>query len=224
MLDVELLRTRLQDRLTGCVQEAVIAFNELTIHVLPKNLYEICLILRDESGFEFNQLIDVTVVDYLKYGVAEWDTQDATFHGFSRGVKHNDDIHSDKPRYAVVYHLLSLALNQRLRIKVYVSEQDLIVPSVVAVWPAANWFEREAYDLFGVIFNDHPDLRRLLTDYGFVGHPFRKDFPLSGHVEVHYDAAQGRVVYGPLEIEPRITIPKVIRHDNRYKDLEEKHE
>jgi NADH-quinone oxidoreductase subunit C len=161
--------------------------------------------------------MDVTVVDYLTYGKAEWETHSATSTGFDRAVSSNPSSPSEKERFSVVYHLLSLTNNQRLRIKVNLREADLVIPTVVNIWPSANWFEREAYDLFGVFFTDHPDLRRILTDYGFVGHPFRKDFPLSGHVEVRYDAAQGRVIYEPVDIEPRVLVPKVIREDNQYK-------
>ena len=127
----------------------------------------------------------------------------------------------DKPRFAVVYHLLSTPKNHRLRLTVFVDEACLIVPSVHALWKCANWFEREAYDLYGILFDGHPDLRRILTDYGFIGHPFRKDFPISGHVEMRYDALLKKVIYEPVDIEPRILVPKVIRSDNRYLDLQE---
>jgi NADH-quinone oxidoreductase subunit C len=177
--------------------------------------------------------VDVCGVDYLQYGLSEWETEEATLTGFERGVDKGfmtnpgsrdarnaafdheaKAVH--KPRFASVYHLLSLTLNQRLRLRVLLDEHDLIVPSVMDIWPAANWYEREAFDLFGIIYQDHPDLRRLLTDYGFVGHPFRKDFPLIGNVEVRYDGNLKRVVYDAVSIEPRVLEPKVIRHDNRY--------
>ena len=122
----------------------------------------------------------------------------------------------DKKRFAVVYHLLSIKHNQRLRVKAFVNNADNVAPSVCELWKVANWFEREAYDLFGILFEGHPDLRRLLTDYGFIGHPFRKDFPVSGHVEMRYDATLQKVVYEPVDIEPRVLVPKVVRHDSRY--------
>ena len=126
----------------------------------------------------------------------------------------------NKPRFAVVYHLLSTSKNHRLRLKVFLDESHLIIPSVHEIWKGANWFEREAYDLYGVLFDGHPDLRRILTDYGFIGHPFRKDFPISGHVEMRYDAHLQQVIYEPVDIEPRVLVPKVIRDDNRYFDLQ----
>ncbi len=220
------LAIHLRERFSGVLVECREAQDEVTIVLAAADLKETCLALRDEPAFEFKQLMDVTVVDYLTYGKAEWETQSATSEGFDRAVSSNPSLAdvvatgwspSEKERFSVVYHLLSLTNNQRLRIKVNLREVDLVIPTVVNIWPSANWFEREAYDLFGVFFTDHPDLRRILTDYGFVGHPFRKDFPLSGHVEVRYDAAQGRVIYEPVDIEPRILVPKVIREDNQYK-------
>jgi len=175
-------------------------------------------------GCDLEQLVDVSGVDYLSFGEDEWKTQSATSTGFSRGVVNGELLHKEpnkgKKRFAVVYHLLSLALNIRLRVKVFLDEYDLMLPSVVDIWSSANWNEREAFDMFGFIFVGHPDLRRILTDYGFVGHPFRKDFPQSGYVEMRYDEAQRRVVYEPVEIDPRVTTPKVIRQDNRYLDEE----
>ncbi len=164
--------------------------------------------------------MDVCGVDYLEHGCAEWKTEHATVSGFSRGVARGMecvDQAAPSRRFAVVYHLLSIALNQRLRLKVFCAD-DLqpMVDSVTSVWASADWFEREAFDLFGILFKGHPDLRRLLTDYGFIGHPFRKDFPLIGNVEVRYDPEKARVVYQPVSIEPRVLVPKVIRHDNRY--------
>lgn len=183
---------------------------------LKKTLYQ----LRDHAAFAFDQLIDLCAVDYLHYGNYDWETEPATEQGFSRGVEAQEYkvVTLTHPRFAVVYHLLSTEKNHRLRLKVFVEENQLIVPSVHAIWKGANWFEREAYDLFGILFDGHPDLRRILTDYGFIGHPFRKDFPLSGHVEMRYDASLKKVIYEPVDIQPRILVPKVIRHDNRYLD------
>ena len=176
----------------------------------------ICTALRDESDFSFEQLSDVCGVDYLTYGQAEWETSKATGSGFSRAVEHDEVAPSaggNPRRFAVVYHLLSVVNNCRLRLKVYLNEDEPIVDSVVGIWSSANWFEREAFDLYGIMFAGHPDLRRILTDYGFIGHPFRKDFPLIGNVEMRYDAEKRRVVYEPVSIEPRTLVPKVIRND-----------
>ena len=178
--------------------------------------------IRDEEAFGFDMLMDVCGVDYLDYGHAEWKTRDATDSGFSRGVEREpviiDDAESFDPRrFAVVYHLLSLSHNWRLRLRTFSGPSNPpVVRSLVDVWNSANWFEREAFDLYGILFEGHPDLRRILTDYGFIGHPFRKDFPLSGNVEVSYDAEKGRVAYQPVSIEPRTLVPRVIRDDNRY--------
>jgi NADH-quinone oxidoreductase subunit C len=167
-------------------------------------------------------LMDVCGVDYLNYGSDEWKTNEATDSGFSRGVERTPVVldeadEFDPRRFAVVYHLLSLQHNFRLRLRVFTgTDNPPIVKSVVDIWNGANWFEREAFDLFGVLFEGHPDLRRILTDYGFIGHPFRKDFPLMGNVEVSYDADEGRVVYKPVSIEARTLVPRVIRDDNRY--------
>ncbi len=200
-----------------------IAFDELTIDIKSGDLAAVCTELRDDFGF--NQLIDVCGVDYSHYGKDEWQTDSATGTGFSRGfnaqthgrgqaIKNVELNVAHATRYAVAYHLLSIEQNQRLRIKAWCEEEELpIIASVVDIWPAANWFEREAFDLFGIIFEGHPDLRRILTDYGFIGHPFRKDFPLSGNVEMRYDAEKGRVVYEPVSIEPRVLVPRVIRKE-----------
>lgn len=174
--------------------------------------------LRDNKKLAFDQLIDLCAVDYLRYGEYDWETEAATEQGFSRAVECQESraFILDKPRFAVVYHLLSTVRNHRVRVKVFVDEANLVVPSVHDIWKGANWFEREAYDLFGILFDGHPDLRRILTDYGFIGHPFRKDFPISGHVEMRYDAHLQQVIYEPVDIEPRTLVPKVIREDNRY--------
>ncbi len=222
MADVETLIEQVKTRFQAKLQRAEIACGELTMDVDATHLREICFALRDESAFAFNQLIDVCGVDYLHYGLSQWETESATATGFERGVDNQSlqHIHLERPRFAVVYHLLSLPLNHRIRIRVLLSDNYPKIPSVLEIWPAANWFEREAFDMFGIMFAGHPDLRRLLTDYGFSGHPFRKDFPLSGHVEVRYDAATQRVVYEPVSIPPRILEPKVIRRDNRYQSGE----
>ena len=192
---------------------------ELTYEVEPAHLVEVATRLRDAAELRFEQLRDVAGIDYLGYGSDEWKTLSATGSGFSRGVQRGGAarLPVDGRRFAVVYHLLSLAHNCRVRLRVPCEDaEDPIVDSVVGIWPSANWFEREAFDLFGIYFRGHPDLRRILTDYGFIGHPFRKDFPLIGNVEVRYDPEKQRVVYEPVSIEPRVLVPKVIRHDARY--------
>jgi len=183
-----------------------------------ENLLSVCQTLRDHADFLFDTLIDVCGVDYADYGISHWRTHETTASGYSRGVDDKGErvIAWNKPRFASVYHLLSVANNQRIRLKVYLEESPS-VPSVINIWAAANWFERESFDLFGIVYEGHPDLRRILTDYGFKGHPFRKDFPLIGEVEMRYDAKEKRCVYGPVSIEPRTLVPKVIRDDNRYK-------
>ena len=193
------LLPRVEKRLAGLLQSAVMQCGEVTIQIAPQHLREVCLVLRDESGFAFEILIDLCGVDYLTYA-------DSTWQG---------------DRFAVVYHLLSVKYNQRIRIKTFLQEDDLLIDSVSDIWASANWYEREAFDLFGILFAGHPDLRRLLTDYGFIGHPFRKDFPLIGNVEMRYDPEKQRVVYQPVSIEERINIPTVIRHDHRYVVTEE---
>ena len=201
----------------GMLSSVVIENGELTAEVDVENLVEVATRMRDVLGFE--QLMDLCAVDYSEYGKADWRTSDAaTRSGYSRAVERGGHAGSSHggPRFAVVYHLLSVAKNLRLRLRTYGAGEPPVVPSVVDIWSGANWFEREAFDLFGVLFSGHPDLRRILTDYGFVGHPFRKDFPLIGHVEVRYDPARGRVVYEPVSIEPRTLVPRVIRQDQRY--------
>jgi NADH-quinone oxidoreductase subunit C len=199
---------------------------ELTFELGGAALLEVCRSLRDEPEFRFEQLIDVAGVDYLHYGAGEWVTESATSSGFSRGRIEEADVAptttsatagGEPRRFAVVYHLLSVAHNRRVRLRAWCDPgEPPMLDSVVDVWSSANWFEREAFDLFGILFRGHPDLRRILTDYGFVGHPFRKDFPLSGNVEVRYDPSKGRVIYQPVSIEPRTLVPRVIRDDNRY--------
>ncbi|HMI37021.1 MAG TPA: NADH-quinone oxidoreductase subunit C [Steroidobacteraceae bacterium] len=196
------------------------ANNEITAEVPTAELLAVALQLRDAPSLKFNLLIDVAGVDYLDYGRSEWQTEQASGSGFSRGVNEAaGHTLRDQRRFAVVYQLLSLTHNRRMRLRAWCEgEEDPAVDSVTGIWASANWFEREAFDLFGILFRNHPDLRRLLTDYGFIGHPFRKDFPLIGNVEVRYDAERKRVVYEPVSIEPRTLVPRVIRHDNRYEE------
>jgi NADH-quinone oxidoreductase subunit C len=172
-----------------------IAYGELTFELQRDQLHKVAKRLRDDNRFRFEQLVDVCGIDYLTYRAEA-----------PEGARTG-------PRYAAVYHLLSVSRNQRLRLRVFLDDQLPVVESVVDLWPSANWFEREAFDLFGIVFEGHPDLRRILTDYGFIGYPFRKDFPLSGHVEMRYDPEKGRVVYQPVSIEPRINVPRVIREE-----------
>ena len=210
------------DRLKSCV----VANGEVTIEVIPADLLEVCTALRDNENFKFEQLIDVCGVDYSEYGSSEWSTDESTSTGFSRGVEPGVNARlrfgdapayvSERKRFAAVYHLLSVSSNQRVRVRCYAENDELpIIPSVVDIWNSANWYEREAFDLFGIMFEGHPDLRRIMTDYGFVGHPFRKDFPLIGHVEMRYDPELRRVVYQPVSIDPRVLVPRVIRDDGR---------
>ncbi len=210
----EQLRSKLMDSLVSVDT----SFNEVTVECELSALKPLLYQLRDNPAFAFEQLIDLCAVDYLLYGVYDWETNSASENGFSRGVERQVEKACtwNKPRFAVVYHLLSTTLNHRLRVKVFLDEANLIIPSVHDIWKGANWFEREAYDLFGILFEGHPDLRRILTDYGFIGHPFRKDFPVSGHVEMRYDALLKKVIYEPVDIEPRVSVPKVIRRDHRY--------
>jgi NADH-quinone oxidoreductase subunit C len=197
MTTIDTLQAKVQARFSPLLERIQVECGELTIEVAAQHLLEVCLALRDEPDFDFKLLVDVCGVDYLHYGMTEWETESATETGFERGreVRDASFLLQNKPkeRFATVYHLLSINLNHRVRIRVFLNETQLTVPSVTALWPAANWFEREAYDLFGIVFTDHPDLRRILTDYGFIGHPFRKDFPLIGNVEARYDAQLRRV-------------------------------
>ena len=199
-----------------------------TIEIGVDDWQEVCRALRDEDDFSYEQLTDLCGVDYLSYGQSEWDTEDASQEGFGRGVEALGPGRFDwagrpeagevKQRFGVVAHLLSFRHNRRLRIRCFAPDEGMpIVPTLVDVWSSANWYEREAFDLFGIVFEGHPDLRRIMTDYGFTGHPFRKDFPLIGNVAVRYDEQKGRIVYEPVEIEPRVTVPRVLREDSRYK-------
>jgi NADH-quinone oxidoreductase subunit C len=212
------LAAHVEARLPGLVHRVHSLPDELCYEVQPDKLKEVCLALRDTAELRFEILVDLAGIDYLDYGTSEWKTTSATASGFSRGVNRtNVRAPHDGARFAVAYNLLSIANNQRIRIRARCEDaEDPIIDSVVDIWPGANWFEREAFDLFGILFTGHPDLRRILTDYGFIGHPFRKDFPLIGNVEVRYDADKQRVVYEPVSIEPRTLVPKTIREDNRY--------
>jgi len=190
------------------------AAGQVTLTVTPEHWFEVSQVLRDEAQFGFEQLMDLCGVDYLGYGKGEWETSEiATGEGFSRGVERPtwEAAGFEPGRFGVVAHLLSIRHNQRLRLKTLLESDPPRVQSLVEIWNAADWYEREAFDLFGILFEGHPDLRRILTDYGFIGHPMRKDFPTSGHVEMRYDAVKQRVVYQPITIEPRVLVPKVVR-------------
>ncbi|MDH5177448.1 MAG: NADH-quinone oxidoreductase subunit C [Gammaproteobacteria bacterium] len=240
---LEQLAESISGRFAGQVTRVPSRCGELTFEVAPAALVAVCTALRDEAEWSFEQLIDLCGVDYSLYGVDEWNTDTATFRGFSRGRQTSAGPAVERStlpgaealtpealtptlshasvgegvRFAVVYHLLSVKHNRRLRLRTFCEPgEPPLIDSVIEIWKAADWFEREAFDLFGILFRGHPDLRRLLTDYGFIGHPFRKDFPLSGNVEVRYDPVKGRVVYEPVSIEPRTLVPRVIREDNRY--------
>lgn len=195
--DASAVASCLSTALSGLVKSVVVSFDEAIVTVSPSTLLQAAETLRDAPGLRFDTLIDLCGIDYSQY--REGDHQG--------------------PRFAVVVHLLSVELNQRLRLRIFCTDDDFpVVPSLVDIWPAANWYEREAFDLFGILFEGHPDLRRILTDYGFIGHPFRKDFPTSGFVEMRYDPEQQRVVYQPITIEPRDITPRVIREDHYGRD------
>ena len=218
---------KLEERLRGCFGDKVVecrtAYGEVTLTVASADIIEVAQSLRDRADFRFEMLVDLAGIDYLGWGATEWNTENPSSIGFSRAVEKvtagrftfSDApvLESSGPRFAVVYHLLSISRNQRLRLRVFAANDEFpMLPSVTEIWNSANWYEREAFDLYGIVFDGHPDLRRILTDYGFVGHPFRKDFPLVGHVEMQYDPEQRRVVYQPVSIEPRVLVPRVIRH------------
>jgi NADH-quinone oxidoreductase subunit C len=232
---LENLAVALAARFGESLERVVSRCGEITFTVPADRLVDTCRALRDEPEWRFEQLIDLSGVDYLAYGRTEWNTESATNSGFSRGRsgtltrptgtlsretgegRGEGSGEGTDQRFAVVYHLLSVVHNRRLRLRCWCEAgEPPMLDSVVGVWKSADWYEREAFDLYGIVFRGHPDLRRILTDYGFVGHPFRKDFPLIGNVEVRYDPAKGRVVYEPVGIEPRTLVPRVIRDDNRY--------
>jgi NADH-quinone oxidoreductase subunit C len=190
---IETLAAALPATFGDALTSVTVDRGEITAVVPADRLYATLRDLRDRAELRFEMLVDVCGVDYSAYGEGAW----------------------EGPRFAAVYHLLSLAHNWRLRVRSFAPDDAFpVLPSVVDLWPTANWFEREAFDLYGIVFDGHPDLRRLLTDYGFVGHPFRKDFPLSGYVEMRYDPEQGRVIYQPVTIEPRENTPRVIREEH----------
>lgn len=227
---VQPLADKLQARFGEKLQQLINEFNEVTVDVAPADLLEVSSALRDENDFAFAQLIDLCGVDYSQFGKGEWETDKSSSTGFSRGVEaasmgrlmFGDELESEdsaSPRYASVMHLISYSNNLRLRVRVFAENNDFpMIPSVTSIWQSADWYERESFDLYGILYSDHPDLRRILTDYGFVGHPFRKDFPLVGHVEMRYDPEQKRVIYEPVSIEPRVLVPRVQRDDHRYLD------
>lgn len=209
------LETSLRERLGASILEARLDRGELTLVVDPGDVLAVCTTLRDDPNFAFRQLSDLSGIDYLNYGKADWQTHDATSSGFSRAVSEFAEVAEtfSGARFGVVYQLLSITHNLRLRVKALLDEDPPRIASVTEIWPVADWYEREAFDLFGILFEGHPDLRRILTDYGFIGHPFRKDFPLEGYVEVRYDPEKKRVVYQPVSIENRVLVPRVIRED-----------
>ena len=213
---IHTLKAKLEEQLVDEILDCELQWGEITIHIPADNIIAVCLRLRNDFGFE--QLIDICGVDYSQYGGTAWQTKTASERGFSRAVDDTSNMEQVEGgyRFAVVYHLLSIQYNQRLRIKIRLDAEQAIVDSVTEIWNSANWFEREAFDLFGILFNNHQDLRRILTDYGFIGHPFRKDFPLIGNVEMRYDQDKKRVVYQAVTIEERTLVPRVIRDDNRY--------
>jgi len=196
----ETLTAALQAALGNKLAGVTTALGEVTAVVKPEDVLAVAPVLRDAPEFKFEQLTDLCGVDYRDYREGEWEGR----------------------RFAVVYHLLSIVHNQRLRVRVFCADDEMpLVDSVTGIWPSANWYEREAFDLYGIIFTGHSDLRRILTDYGFIGHPFRKDFPLSGNVEMRYDPDQRRVIYQPVTIEPREIVPRIVRVEN-YADVEKK--
>ncbi len=223
------LKELVQDKLGSLVLELTEEHGQLSMQVAAKEILAVCRMLKEDKELDFGMLIDLFGVDYLHYGKGEWHTSSATTEGFCRAVQKVEEIeysadkdsavdtnnNNQNSRFAVIYNLLSINKNWRIRVKVFLTE-PLLIDSVVSIWNSANWYEREAFDMFGFLFAKHPDLRRILTDYDFVGHPLRKDFPVSGHVEMRYDATEKRVVYEPVSITTRVLNPKVIREDARY--------
>ncbi len=193
----EVLLARVQEILGDKIVKSAVTLGEAMIEVRPEDWLDVAQTLRDESALAFDLMVDLCGVDYSTYKDGAWEGE----------------------RFAVVLHLLSITRNHRLRVRTFCADDNLpLVASLIDVWPAVNWFEREAFDLYGIIFDGHPDLRRILTDYGFIGHPFRKDFPISGHVEMRYDPELKRVVYQPVSIEPREITPRIVRED-QYGDV-----
>lgn len=215
---LQTLQEKLEQHLLDKIVNVKLELNELTLEIEKQDFLLVAQLLRNHDDFQFQQLIDLCAVDYLVYGKDEWTTESASSTGFERGRQDIKEVYSEgtcepNRRFAVVYHLLSITLNQRLRLKVFANDETMMLPSVVAVWNGADWFEREAFDLFGILFEGHPDLRRILTDYGFIGHPFRKDYPVIGDLEMIYDEEQQQCIYQPVTIEERILVPKVIRKE-----------
>ena len=193
MTSLETLKSNLETALGAKATSITVALGEITVVVAAKDYLEACTLLRDDAGLQFSECIDLCGMDYSTYGDGIW----------------------EGPRFASVLHLLSITRNWRVRVRSFCPDNDLpVIASVNGVWSAAGWYEREAFDLYGIVFEGHTDLRRILTDYGFIGHPFRKDFPVSGHVEMRYDPEQKRVIYQPVSIEPREITPRIIREDN----------
>lgn len=204
MAKLDLFLAQLKLALGDKITQHNLALGEITIECKVENYFSVCAKLRDHAELKFEQLIDLCGVDYSEYVDGQLDLED----DFREG-----------PRYAAVLHLLSVSKNQRVRLRVFAQDDDFpVLPTLVDIWPVANWFEREAFDLFGLMFENHPDLRRILTDYGFVGHPFRKDFPMIGNVEMRYDPEQQRVIYQPVSIDMRNNVPRVIRDDGAHRD------
>jgi NADH-quinone oxidoreductase subunit C len=192
-VDPQALSGHIESTLGALAKRIDLTLGEITVQVAPADYLQAATLLRDAPGCQFEQLVDLCGVDYSDHGEGTWEGQ----------------------RYCVVSHLLSISLNQRVRLKVFAPDDDLpVVDSINGIWSAANWYEREAFDLYGIVFEGHADLRRILTDYGFIGHPFRKDFPVSGHVEMRYDPERQRVIYQPVTIEPREITPRIIREEN----------
>ena len=193
----------------------------LTLRVEKHSLIDVMNVLKNNQDLLFNQLTDICGIDYSLFGKPEWNTKEVTSSGYSIGIKESShgrikfgesvDSLKSKDRFCVCYHLLSLKYNRRIRIKVYLNEEPQILPSITNIWSSADWYERETFDLFGILFENHPDLRRILTDYGFIGHPFRKDFPLIGNTQIRYDPNLKKIIQEPVDIEPRVLVPKVIR-------------
>ena len=214
---LEVLLKLATEHLGSALQAHRCEYDELTVTIDAAMIVEACVKLRDTPGLKFEQLSDLSGVDYSTFGKADWVTQQASSSGFSRAVgtgQVKTEADATLGRFAVVYQLISVSLNQRLRVKAYLNDDPPRLPSVTEVWPVADWYEREAFDLFGILFEGHPDLRRILTDYGFIGHPFRKDFPISGNVEMRYDPDQRRVIYQPVTIDPREITPRIVREEN----------
>ena len=204
MTKLERLSAQLKLALSDKITKQSLAFDEISIECKVEDYLNVCAKLRDHAELKFEQLIDLCGVDYSEYADGHLDAVVNVREG---------------ARYAVVLHLLSVSLNQRVRLKVFAQDDDFpVLPTLVDIWPAANWYEREAFDLFGLMFENHPDLRRILTDYGFVGHPFRKDFPMIGNVEMRYDPEQQRVIYQPVSIDMRNNVPRVIRDEGAHSD------